>query len=347
MLRNAYLTGKKLIRKVPLNSSTEIRLTHLCTQRCRQCQVYERSVDPAIMPFDDFKTIAHRLRQYGSNIGFISGGESLLVPHLIPILEEAKKTFPVALTLVTGLYAKTDLVKNVAKYCLENNINIQTSLDGLGSLGDDLRGAKNFSETVLYHMDLIKDLKGQSKSLLYTNIVINNLNMDQVPELIAEARTRGWKCTVGLYHHLTETTTRDRELVIQDGPRLQKLIAFLDGNPDILNLNSFIRGIRPYIQGKNTLSCPFVASPVLMTRSTIMENGDLTLCWGGPIGNLLKEDFWSIFTGKRYTQRLNEYSACNGCWTTCYTQRYLLIKPSSAAEAWDNTRKLWKLKRKS
>lgn len=330
----------RILRKLPLNSSTEIRLTHLCSQRCRQCSVYERKTDPPYMSLEQFQLIAKRLRDYGAYIGFISGGEATLVPDLEGILIEAKKTFAIATTLVTGLYNRPEVIQHIGKVALENDINIQTSLDGLGALGDSLRGVTNFSETILGHMKWLSEHRNGSKSLLYANIVLNDLNLDQVPELIQRANDLGWKTTVGLYHTLTDTTRSDDDLRLRPGKRLDNILKFLDHNPDIMNLNSFIDGIGPFISGSQRKFCAFVDSPVLSTRTTIMENGDVHLCYGEPIGNILENDFERIFSGASYLHRIDQYRQCSGCWTTCYTQRYLLVHPASLKQLLDNFRKV-------
>ena len=328
------------VRSRPLNSSTEIRLTYLCSQRCRQCSVYERKTKPAIMTLEDLRLVTKRLREYGAHIGFISGGEATLVPHLDKILIEAKRTFSIATSLVTGLYNKTEVIERFGKVALENNINIQTSLDGLGEIGDSLRGVKDFSETVLGHMKLLSERRGNSKSLLYANVVLNNLNLDQVPELIKRARDLGWKTTIGLYHTLTATTRTDDEMNLRPGKRLDDVLQFLDDNQDILNLNSFIRGIKPFIETQSNNICPFVKSRFLSTRTTIMENGDVHLCYGAPIGNILQSNLKDIFSSENYNQRLESYHKCKGCWTTCYTQRYLLVHPRSITELFENYNKI-------
>ncbi|MBN1154771.1 radical SAM protein [candidate division KSB1 bacterium] len=335
----------KIIRRLPINSSTEIRITRLCTQRCRQCSVYERTTNPPSMDIDSFKVIAKRLREYGAYIGFISGGEATLVQDLDKILLEAKQTFSQATTLVTGLYNQTSVIEKAASVALDNDINIQTSLDGFGEIGDYLRGAKNFSDTVLKHMKLISEKRGHSKSLLYANIVLNNLNLEQVPELIQRAVDLGWKTTIGVYHTLTETTRYDEELKLRPGKKLDDILSFLDANHNILNLNSYILGINDFINGQVTKYCAFTDSPSLATRVTIMEDGDVYLCYGGAIGNLYHQSLFDIFTSESYKQALELYSRCRGCWTTCYTQRYLLIHPRSIHELLDNIRKVLNLKR--
>lgn len=299
-----------------------------------------------MMSWENFQIIVERLKAYGAYIGFISGGEATLVPHLDKILLEAKKTFVSATTLVTGLYNKTALIQKFGRIALENDINVQTSLDGLNGLGDNLRGAKNFSATVLQHMAWLSKNRANSKSLLYANIVINNLNLEQVPEIIQRVKDLGWKTTIGVYHTLTSTTRYDDEMKLQTGKRLDKLLKFLDGNHDILNLNSFITGIGDFVKRGRSDFCAFVDAPALATRTTIMENGDVHLCYGESIGNLLNQSLADIFSNGEYQRRISEYKQCQGCWTTCYSQRYLLIHPRSFKELAHNIKKVWRLKGK-
>ena len=331
--------------RLPLNSSTEIRITRLCTQRCRQCSVYRRTTHPPTMGLGDFRRVTRRLRHYGAYIGFISGGEATLAPHLDKILEEAKRTFILSTTLVTGLVNRPETIRRAGRLALERDIHIQTSLDGLGDLGDDLRGVKNHAKTVLGHMEWFSRNRGQSRSLLYANIVLNDRNLDQVPELIRRVSDLGWKATIGLYHTLTPTTQADDALRLRPGRRLDKLADLLEGHPGILNLDSFIRGIRPFVEGRSPELCAFTDAPVLATRTTIMENGDLHLCWGDPVGNLLRQSMERIFTGELYQSQIREYASCTGCWTTCYTQRLLLIRPRTWHDLTSNFRKVHALRK--
>ena len=328
------------VTRQPLNSSTEIRLTRLCTQRCCQCSVYERSTEPPTMGWEDFQILAEKLRTYGAYIGFISGGEATLVPHLDKILVEAKKTFLLSTTLVTGLYNRFETIKRIGRVALEHDIHIQTSLDGLGGLGDDLRGVKDFASTVLKHMEWLAKNRNHSESLLYANIVINDRNLEQVPELIRRARDVGWKTTIGMYHTLTSTTREDDELLLRPGKRLDALLEYLHGNPDILNLNAYIEGIGDYVSGKPVGFCAFVNAPVLTTRTTIMEDGDVHLCWGPSIGNVFQDSMDAIFRSMEYRDRIDAYRSCSGCWTTCYSQRYLLVHPRSVKELAQNIKKV-------
>jgi MoaA/NifB/PqqE/SkfB family radical SAM enzyme len=296
------------------------------------------------MSYTDFREIMAKLRDYGAFVGFISGGEATLVPDLHQMLIEAKNTFALATTLVTGLVNRTETIQRIARVALDHDIHIQTSLDGLDSLGDNLRGVQHFSDTVLDHMEWISNHRGNSKSLLYANIVINRLNLHQVPELIRRANNLGWKTTVGMYHSLTATTRCDDELRLEPGESLENLVTFLMQHPRILNLRSYLAGIPGFVAGQSSDICAFRDAPVLATRTTIMETGDIHLCYGPPIGNLLTQSLDEIFRGHAYQQTLNEYERCPGCWTTCYTQRYLLIHPHSFREFITNLLHLRKLR---
>lgn len=336
---------QKGLRRKPLNSSTEIRLTRLCTQRCRQCNIHTKTTEPATMSWEKFQQINQRLKDYGSYIGFISGGEATLVPYLDKILIEAKKTFMLSTTLVTGLFNHFKTIQRIGEIALDHDIHIQTSLDGLGDLGDHLRGVPHFSDTVLKHMEWISTHRGNSKSLLYANIVINNLNLQQVPKLIRRANDIGWKTTIGLYHTLTQSTQYDDTLILRPGKRLDRLLEHLEDNPEILNLNTYIKGISHYVNGNPIDVCAFVDAPVLATRTTIMEDGSVHLCYGGPIGNLFEQSLESIFNSQDYTDRLQDYRSCRGCWTTCYTQRYLLVHPKSLKAFFHHIKKVSTLKK--
>jgi MoaA/NifB/PqqE/SkfB family radical SAM enzyme len=330
------------LHRTPLNTSTEIRITRLCSQRCRQCDVYSRRTQPPSLDLKRFRLLAQRLREYGAYVGFISGGEPLLVPDLEGILQEARRTFSAAVTLVTGLYDQPQRVDRIAQAALEGDINIQTSLDGLGLLGDDLRGVPDFAGTVSERMRRIAALKANSssRSLLYANVVINNRNLHQVQQLLDLIADCGWQATVGLYHTLTETTRWDRDLILQPSQYLQEALQKIISHRAVLNLKSFIRGIEQAARGNYPRFCPYVDAPVLSTRTVIMEDGSLSLCRSGPIGNIFHQNLGEIFSSEAYRQRLEEYRRCPGCWASCYAERYLLFHPPSFEDLMDTFRKI-------
>lgn len=330
----------------PINSVTEIKITRLCNQRCRQCSIYERRTEPKHLTYTNFHRIAHKLQKYGSLVGFISGGEPILNPELPEILLYSKKVFPLSVSLISGLYFDYDKIADIINLCLEENINIQTSVDGLDRTGEYLRGVKNHSETILKNMERIADRKEKinSKSFLYANCVLSAINLSQVPKIIQACKNVGWKVTIGLYHHITGTTKKDDEMIIKNKNKFLEVVKFLKDNPNILNLNTFITGFPRILDNDFPDYCPFVDGKRTSTRLTIMENGDLHLCFGDKIGNLIEEDLQDIFNSETYKERLRQYKKCDGCWSSCYTQKYLLTHPQNIKQTIHNAEKLFNLK---
>ena len=349
LLKNNAKAITHFINNRPINFVTEIKITHLCNQRCRQCNIYEKHTEPKHLTYKNFQKVAQRLQKYGSLIGMISGGEPLLNPDLPKILLHSKKVFPLSTSLVSGLYFDYTKISNIIDMCLDENINIQTSLDGLGDIGDYLRGIPKFSGTVLGNMEKISARKKQikSKSFLYVNCVISAINLHQVPYIIQACKNVGWKVTVGLYHSLIETTKEDYEMIISELKYKDKFfetLEYLKDNPYILNLNTFIEGLPRILTNDFPDYCPFVDGKRTSTRLTIMENGDLHLCFGDKIGNLIEEDLEDIFNSYTYKERLKQYKKCDGCWSSCYTQKYLLTHPQNIKQAINHIGKLFNLR---
>ncbi len=298
------------------------------------------------MSFSDYMLVLRRLKKYGSLVGMISGGEPLLHPDIIEILDRARTVFPLSVSLVSGLYFDYDKIENVIDFCLKNGINIQTSMDGLGGNGDYLRGVKDHADIVLSNMKKITARKMElgSSSFTYANCVLSAKNLDQVPEIIKASKDAGWEVTIGVYHSLLDTTKEDDEMKITDAEALQKTIDFLKDNPSILNLNSFIEGIPRIIDNDFPDFCPFVDGKRTATRLTIMHNGEVHLCKGDGIGNLFEQDLEEIVNSEEYLKTLEEYSTCDGCWSSCYTQKYLLFHPQNFTQLKEHGKKLLNLK---
>ena len=346
LLKTLPKVTKHLLQNKPINSVTEIKITRLCNQRCRQCNIHEDRTGKPYMDFAEYRVIARKLKKYGSLVGMISGGEPLLHPDIIDILDHARTVFPLSVSLVSGLYFDYDKIENVIDFCLKNGINIQTSMDGLGGNGDYLRGVKDHANIVLGNMKKISARKMElcSSSFTYVNCVLSAKNLYQVPEIIKASKDAGWEVTIGVYHSLLDTTKEDDEMKITDAVALQKTIYFLKDNPSILNLNSFIEGIPRIINNDFPDFCPFVDGKRTATRLTILHNGEVHLCKGDAIGNLLLQDLDRIMNSSQYHHLLDEYASCDGCWSSCYTQKYLLFHPQNFTQVIEHGKKLLNLK---
>ncbi|MBN2017261.1 MAG: radical SAM protein [Candidatus Cloacimonetes bacterium] len=346
LLKTLPKVAQHFLQNKPINSVTEIKITRLCNQRCRQCNIHEDLTGNPYMSLSEYMLVLRRLKKYGSLVGMISGGEPLLHPDIIEILKHAQKTFPLSVSLVTGLYFDYEKISDVIDFCLKNGINIQTSLDGLEETGSYLRGVENHPAIILSNMKKITERKKEfnSSSFTYVNCVLSAKNLHQVPEIIEASKDAGWEVTVGVYHSLLDTTKEDDEMKITDAEALHNTIDFLTDNPSILNLNSFIEGIPRILDNDFPDFCPFVDGKRTATRLTIMHNGEVHLCKGDAVGNLLDQDLENIMENDQYRRTLEEYSTCDGCWSSCYTQKYLLFHPQNFSQVLAHGRKLFNLK---
>lgn len=335
----AWRLLRNLAARRPANTVTELRITRLCSQRCRQCAIPWGAPPEATMSLGEFREIAARLRDYGALVGFISGGEPSLHPDLPAMLDEALRTFPLACTVNTNLDNHEDLILERIGAAVRRGVNVQTSIDGLDELGDDLRGGRGVAARVLRHMELLSEIKVRtsSPSVLYVNTVLNQQNLAQIPRILDEVARRGWRSSIGSYHNLTTHTRRDEALPLQGDQELQTLIEELLSRPNITTLPAMLRGIPAHAAGAMPKQCAYLDAPGLASRLLIRENGDLYLCKGRPIGNLLQQPMAEILGGPAYRERLQDYESCPGCWNNCYTQKLLLVKPPGLRVALENT----------
>jgi MoaA/NifB/PqqE/SkfB family radical SAM enzyme len=331
---------KSVAARRPANTATEVRLTRLCSQRCRQCAIPWGAVPADTMSLPQFREVAAKLRDYGAAAGFISGGEPSLHPDLPAIFEEALRTFPLACTVNSNLDNHTELIRERIGAGVRMGVNVQTSIDGLGALGDDLRGGSGVGERVLRHMEMLSEIKAASGSpaVLYVNTVLNRRNLHQIPRILEAVESRGWRSSIGSYHDLTMHTRKDNGLFLRDDAELRGVIAELLRRPRLMTLPEMLRGLPTYLAGRMPRRCPYLDAPSLASRLLIRENGDLYLCKGKPIGNLFREELAAIFAGPSYAARLREYASCPGCWNNCYTQKLLLVRPPSLRVALENLR---------
>ena len=190
--------GKNLahfIKRTPAMFLTNILLTYKCTQKCLQCNIPEQKLDMPYMPFQHFKLITDRLAKYGTQIVNISGGEPLLHPDLPEILQYAReKRFP-RIQLLSTFYASEKIIDRVIRVMLDNKISLSCSFDGFGEVADKLRGAKNVSKIVMHGIEKLDKQNREMGKPIDTgvNVVINQQNLKQIPEIIKYTSHIGWK----------------------------------------------------------------------------------------------------------------------------------------------------------
>ena len=160
-----YVDTKITNNKKPLLAG--VKLTHRCTLKCRQCPFWQRPGDD--IKFTDLKEIMKNLHQQGVRIWLMEGGEPLLWRdgplNIHDVVEEAKKYF-----YCVGITTNGTLPIDVKTAV------VWVSIDGLRDTHNYLR-SNSFDK-------VIENIKKSQHPNLFSNIVINNLNYHEVPELV-------------------------------------------------------------------------------------------------------------------------------------------------------------------
>ena len=192
MHKKIYYSFKKSILKKPIYLIFFV--TNNCNAKCNHC-FYSEQLNQSqknLLTLDQVKDFSKQLDKIVWLA--ISGGE----PFLRNDLEEIYKLFcdnnkiedlnlPTNGVLTDVIYEKTKNMLNSRKI---KNFNIVLSLDGTKDIHNEIRGINCYDNVFNTYNKLI-ELKKQHKNLLIkVNTTLSNKNIDVVPDLIAEVKSR-------------------------------------------------------------------------------------------------------------------------------------------------------------
>jgi MoaA/NifB/PqqE/SkfB family radical SAM enzyme len=180
-LRASYTTGRVLA----LPNNITVSVSYKCNSRCKTCNVW-------LLPNDDL-TLEEWDRVFES-LGdapywfTFSGGEPTWRSDLPEMVESAyRHCHPGIINIPTNgildrvIPARIERILQVAP---ESEVIINLSLDGVGTVHDEVRGVPNNWRRAMSTYRQLKDLKGTYRNLtLGIHTVISNFNIDAFPEL--------------------------------------------------------------------------------------------------------------------------------------------------------------------
>jgi MoaA/NifB/PqqE/SkfB family radical SAM enzyme len=329
---------RSIIQGEPCIFLPEILLTYHCTQRCLQCNIPAKTTSVYNMTTDTFKIIVSRLKAHGAHGVVFSGGEPLLNIHFTDFIRYAQEINIHYLHVLTTLYLPHKKMEHLAWALISNRVHISTSFDGFNEVADKIRGAKDVSDTVLENMKTINRLNRDAakKVKTYVNVVISQMNLHQIPEILACMQELGWMINVDLYRHTSSNHNYVDEMVIRDYDRLQEVLEIVKKSPMVFTPRWLLDGFNAYLESRFTKRCPYTDNTRLGSKISILPDGEVKVCIGQPVGNLLNSDLRQIFDSPAWRDKQQEFRACPGCWNTCYT-------PSSRLSSYFNTTDLKKI----
>ncbi|MBN1407036.1 MAG: radical SAM protein [Calditrichaceae bacterium] len=327
----------KLITHTPCMLFAEIILTLKCSQRCLQCNIPERGALPeSTMKSDDFCRIINTLHNYGTHGIVLSGGEPLMHPDFFDLLEYTLNKKFTYLHILSNLFIPKLKALKLADLIAKNGMGITTSFDGLGPVADKIRGGKNVEKITVQNMEFINEAgKKYGKSIKGSaNIVISQLNLHQVPQIIDLLTDLEWMINIDLYRNSSVNHNQVDEMVITDLDKLQEVLNYTLNSNAVVTPSWLLKGYIPYLKNDFHKQCPYISTPSLGSKFFIQPNGDVKVCIGKPVGNILSDKPDDIFKSQQWQRKKEEFKSCPGCWNTCYTpsarlSNYLNIKEIS------------------
>jgi MoaA/NifB/PqqE/SkfB family radical SAM enzyme len=137
------------------------------------CNIWQIK-DPGDLPVSYFYNLSKDLKYIN-----LTGGEPFLRPDLPEIVKIIKRVSPKAKIIISSNGLATDLiiehVKKIIK--IDKNIGIRISLDGIGSVHNQIRGLPGFYDRVL---ETVKSLRKMGVKNLGFSFTIMDYNADQM-----------------------------------------------------------------------------------------------------------------------------------------------------------------------
>ncbi len=330
ILKRSIRNISNVIQRRPAILLTNILLTKRCTQRCLQCSIPVNATSADVMSLDNFKRVMDILEAHGTQMVTLSGGDPMLHPQLEECVAYAVSKKFARVHLLTTLYGPDKLVDRTIRTVLKYGLSISVSFDGFGEVADTLRGGKDVAKKTMRSIELFHQENQKRDKPVPTgaNIVINKLNLHQIPDLLDYLEAYGWSTDVDIYRWSSTNQSENDQLKLSDSAELRAVLKRVKESPIVFTPDWLIDGFPDYLNGKTPKLCPYLDSPSLGSKFYIDPDGSVKACIGNSFGNILSQPLGELFSSEAWKHRLEDITECTGCWNTCYTTSARIIHPN-------------------
>lgn len=284
---------KKGAEKFPL--MVVLSITYVCNSKCPGCPYTNSSIrnnykDALFMPADLFKKIADECGKYGAYIRLSGGGEPLLHPQMVKLIEYAKAKGAKIGLITNGSVMTPDKADRILACGTDM---IEFSADASDSNTYDIvRRGLNFNnliKNVKYTVAKRNKIKSPSK------IIVSIVNQKAIQEKLEKA-IKFWEAIV-------------------DNVQVRKYLTWG------INKKENSADPIPYLSPQDRIPCPW-----LFERINIDSRGDVTVCGEdiafnekfANIKNQSIKDIWhgktmNYFRKKHLQRKGDEISLCKKC----------------------------------
>lgn len=176
-----------LFFKVPLEA--QLIITRRCNLSCGYCTEYDHSSPP--VPLEDLKDRIDAIHRLGViNISLL-GGEPLMHPNLLEIVEYSSRHSQVSIT-TNGFLLKKDLILQLNEVGLSN---LQISIDAL-----EVDPSQYIQKSLRKLLSKLELLQNYATFDVHTNVVLCDATKDTFSETVRRLREFDCHVSVGLMH---------------------------------------------------------------------------------------------------------------------------------------------------
>lgn len=162
-----------------------VELTNKCFIGCDYCINNSLAPNETILDFNVAKNLIDDMKQINVKSIFLSGGEALLYPHILEIIDYCRKN-DMDTTMISTVGSL--LTEDVIKCILENDVSIISTIDGIRETHNSRRLVKNY-DLILSSIETLYKKGFSQNYFIRCNLSYDNL--DYIEDVVEECYNLG------------------------------------------------------------------------------------------------------------------------------------------------------------
>ena len=328
-IKAAHAAGAPIC--VPIFASLSV--TQRCNSKCLICRFGDTALSAPPeneLSFEEFKRVIDDLKDLGTEVVGITGGEPLLRGDLFDIIGYIKRKKMGAHLSTNGNLLDE---RNITRL-LESKVDwVNISVDGVSAKShESVRGTVSFDglrKSIAQFLQLRSALGSRTKLNLV--MVINSVNLAEVTDMVAFAKSQGVD-GIGFmpFHALSLTGAAVDKLRVADIPGaetiMRKLIALKSTEPLIDNTSDYLELFMGSFRGEpSPVKCYAMLSAI-----AIDTYGNVYPCFprlqvGEKFGNVRGNSLKKLAGSAEFSEACRDVKNCRNCYWNCHTELNLLF----------------------
>lgn len=283
-------------------TALQVNITYRCNSKCQMCQIWKMRPRNELSFLEWQRIVTDPIFSEVKYLT-IAGGEPVLHPELINLMDLFIKSMPKLqfLSLITNGFLTDQVIsatKILSNLCQERRINltVNVSLDGIGSVHDEMRRVPNAFERTKATILALKSLQRKSRLWLVVACVVCRKNLhhlNKIQNWCEEEEIPFNHQLIGFHETYVQNMDKKHELEFrkEDKERLYSLLAQLTSERSFKNPRSYLKSyywndmLHLYQGGLRSTPCPF-----LLDAFVLDSLGDVYYCLSErTIGNCRKD----------------------------------------------------------